>query len=202
MLYLLVAFWATTITPFAQAWHSRSCKCVSRKVFKAPSCHDRRSNQLQGPEDRCWPSFSRWERFNTSLGGRLIADAPVAAACYQGLAYNAKSCEVVSVELTNQSFVSDNPIALSYPTDSCPPKKLTGGACSLGDNPNQSCSSANATKGTSEGTCSIGDQPRFTVNATRIAHVVKAVNFARQRNIRLVIRNTGHDILRRYQYLR
>ena len=49
----------------------------------------------------------------------------------------------------------------------------------------------------SVGTCSIGDQPRYTINATEIADVAAGINFARQRNIRLVVRNTGHDILRR-----
>ena len=46
--------------------------------------------------------------------------------------------------------------------------------------------------------CSIGDQPLYTVNATEVADVVAGVNFAREHNVRLVIRNTGHDILRRF----
>ena len=43
-------------------------------------------------------------------------------------------------------------------------------------------------------TCSIGSSPVYTVDATSAADVIKGVNFARQKNIRLVIRNTGHDI--------
>ncbi|KAK6209013.1 hypothetical protein LQW54_006761 [Pestalotiopsis sp. IQ-011] len=33
----------------------------------------------------------------------------------------------------------------------------------------------------------------YVVNATTVKHVQAAVNFARSRNLRLVIRNTGHD---------
>lgn len=127
----------------------------------------------------------------------MILDTPVAASCYPGSKYDPTICASITEELTNQSFIALNPIALSYPTDSCPPSKLAGGACSIGDDPNEPCSSANSTSGIPMGNCSIGDQPRFTVNATEVGDVVKAVKYARRMNIRLVVRNTGHDILRR-----
>ena len=80
--------------------------------------------------------------------------------------------------LTNQTYIAETAIGLSYPTDSCPavdPKA---------ESPQK--------------TCSIGDQPRYTVNATEVSDVVATVKYASQKNLRLVIRNTGHDILRRY----
>lgn len=97
-----------------------------------------------------------------------------------------------------QSFIAENPIALSYPTDSCPPINATAGSsCTLGDQPNDTCPNGNLTTAVPAGSCSIGDQPRYTVNATAVADVAVGVNFARERNIRLVVRNTGHDLLRR-----
>ncbi|KAL9583996.1 MAG: hypothetical protein Q9212_002379 [Teloschistes hypoglaucus] len=45
--------------------------------------------------------------------------------------------------------------------------------------------------------CTLGDQPVYTVNATESGHVAKGIEFARKYNIRLVIRDTGHDLLRR-----
>lgn len=153
---------------------------------------------LQGPDDSSWPSLSLWAALNSSLSGKLIADTPVAESCYPGQAFDSRTCASIGVDLTSQTFVSDNPIALSYPTDSCPPINLP---CSAGDNPTESCPSANVTGAASVGTCSIGDQPRYTVNATEVAHVATGINFARQKNLRLVVRNTGHDILRRCEVL-
>ena len=149
----------------------------------------------QGPNDSCWPSTSQWGQFNDSLGGKLIADVPPAIVCYPGPDFDAQACATVGVELTNQSFVEDNPIALSYPTSSCPPVNLKANSCSIGYTGSAPCSTANTSAPV--GTCSIGDQPRFTVNATEACDVESAIIFAKQHNIRLVVRNTGHDILRR-----
>ena len=43
------------------------------------------------------------------------------------------------------------------------------------------------------GTCTLGGFPEYTVNVSTVAQVQLAVNFARSQNIRLVIKNTGHD---------
>lgn len=80
--------------------------------------------------------------------------------------------------MTNQTFLAETAIGLSYPTESCPPVNVTA------DLPLK--------------TCSIGDQPRFTVNATEVEDVAATIKYASQKNLRLVVRNTGHDILRRY----
>jgi hypothetical protein len=39
----------------------------------------------------------------------------------------------------------------------------------------------------------VGGYPEYTVNATTVAHIQLAVKFAGERNLRLVIKNTGHD---------
>jgi hypothetical protein len=78
-------------------------------------------------------------------------------------------------QLTNSTYVGDSPIALDYPIeDTCPASNIPLG-----------------------GTCSLGDSPRYTVNATTPADVQAGVNFARTKGIRLVVRNTGHDLLGR-----
>ncbi|KAI6782558.1 uncharacterized protein J7T54_003569 [Emericellopsis cladophorae] len=45
--------------------------------------------------------------------------------------------------------------------------------------------------------CTLGGFPEYSVNVTSVAQIQLAVNFARMRNIRLVVRNTGHDVLGR-----
>jgi FAD/FMN-containing dehydrogenase len=42
-------------------------------------------------------------------------------------------------------------------------------------------------------TCTQGGWPTYVVNATTVRHVQLAINFARNRNLRLVIKNSGHD---------
>jgi FAD/FMN-containing dehydrogenase len=41
--------------------------------------------------------------------------------------------------------------------------------------------------------CTNGGFPAYAVNVTNVAQVQLAVNFARSNNIRLVVKNTGHD---------
>lgn len=43
------------------------------------------------------------------------------------------------------------------------------------------------------GTCSLGTYPIYVVTAKSVRDVQSAVNFARNLNLRLVIKNTGHD---------
>lgn len=34
------------------------------------------------PGDECWPTAEEWSDFNATVGGRLIATVPLAAACH------------------------------------------------------------------------------------------------------------------------
>lgn len=45
--------------------------------------------------------------------------------------------------------------------------------------------------------CTLGNLAQFSVNATETSHVQKAVRFAALHDIRLVVKNTGHDFLGR-----
>jgi hypothetical protein len=89
------------------------------------------------------------------------------------------ACAQIVTQLTNSSFVGNNPIALDYPgdDDACPP--------------------VNYAIGQVAGNCTLGDVPVYSVDATSPADIQTAVNFARKRGLRLVVRNTGHDLLGR-----
>jgi FAD/FMN-containing dehydrogenase len=43
------------------------------------------------------------------------------------------------------------------------------------------------------GNCTVGGYPAYVVNVTSVAQIQAAVNFARNANLRLVIKNKGHD---------
>lgn len=44
-------------------------------------------------------------------------------------------------------------------------------------------------------TCTLGPAPVYTINATEPEEVVAGIKFAQENHVRLVIRNTGHDML-------
>lgn len=43
--------------------------------------------------------------------------------------------------------------------------------------------------------CTLGGFPSYSLNISTVADIQLAINFARNQNIRLVVRNTGHDFL-------
>lgn len=45
------------------------------------------------------------------------------------------------------------------------------------------------------GTCTLGAYPTYAVNVSTVSQIQLTLNFARNANIRLVIKNTGHDYL-------
>ncbi|KAL8778665.1 MAG: hypothetical protein Q9213_007313 [Squamulea squamosa] len=133
---------------------------------------------LIGPNDPCWPSLARWSSLNSTIAGKLIKNVQPAAPCYPGHYQDIAKCEYVNSQWTSQDYQTSTPIGLSYPTESCPVLNLTAG-----QQPSQSCT--------------LGDQPVYSVNATNASDVAKGVRFAKKYNLRLVIRDTGHDLLRR-----
>lgn len=43
------------------------------------------------------------------------------------------------------------------------------------------------------GTCTLGGYPSYSVNVSNVAQIQLGINIARNLNLRLVIKNTGHD---------
>lgn len=120
------------------------------------------------PGDQDWPSDDKWQRFNLSLSGTLLKPFPPGAVCYPTHpAFNAAACSFLLNNASSTSFHFDNPISVSniWPQ---------GNTCPILLNPT--------------GTCTQGGFPTYVVNATTVKHVQLAVNFARNNNIRLVIK--------------
>lgn len=119
------------------------------------------------PDDDAWPPETEWARLNETLGGALLQPKPAAAACYQGPDFNLEQCQYL---LTNASFTHfwvDEPlVALA--------EWSQGRTCALLMDP--------------VGNCTRGGFPEYVVNATSVKHIQAAVNFARNKNIRLVIK--------------
>lgn len=129
------------------------------------------------PGDADWPSQSTWERFNELLDGALIPTVPSAAPCYPnwGL-YDKAKCLAIQANFSSPWYHEDDPTSVQSPL-------FQGRTCLPFDSPN--------------GTCTLGGFPTHVVNVSTVAHVQLALNFARNNNLRLIVKNTGHDFLGR-----
>jgi hypothetical protein len=135
------------------------------------------------PGDKAWPSSSAWGALNDTVGGRLIATVPIAAPCHSLTTFPDNTSlsthdQERCAALQNVWFFPEthlaspsSPMAYQFSNDTCNPWSLPNAACKL------------------------GGHVAFTVNATCAEDVQKTVQFAKDNNVRLVIRNTGHDYL-------
>ncbi|KAG0258885.1 hypothetical protein DFQ27_004393 [Actinomortierella ambigua] len=148
-------------------------------AFGAPEEH----NVLDGlqcrclPSQPCWPSSASWSKFNQTVGGRLISTYPVARECH-GSFYDKTRCEDIK-----KGYFFDHWRQLQPgPVQHVNWETLGGKGC-LGFNQTQPCDQGNV--------------PLLTVNVSSVADIQATVSFASKHNLRLVIKNTGHDFLGR-----
>ncbi|KAF2818466.1 FAD-binding domain-containing protein [Ophiobolus disseminans] len=124
------------------------------------------------PGDKDWPSDEDWSAFNETLGGALLKPKPLASVCYYGDNYDARKCESIKQSWTGMNLHSDDPTSILS-------QWASGNSCTPTSQPNS--------------TCTQGGWPVYVVNAKSVRHIQLGINFARNNNIRLVIKNSGHD---------
>jgi len=98
-----------------------------------------------------------WTKLNQTLGGKLLAPAPPAAACHQGEAsFDAVVCAEISKAWTGDDFHVENPISSmwqQYNNDTCLPSP--------------------------EAPCSASGYPAYVIDARSASDVQKGVNFGK-----------------------
>ncbi|OLN96886.1 putative FAD-linked oxidoreductase-like protein 4 [Colletotrichum chlorophyti] len=128
------------------------------------------------PADDCWPKANAWEKLNRTVGGNLLKHLPPAAVCYnqfRGVStYDAAKCAEATAKWTDERWQISQPASQLWTWGS-------NNTCELTADPTR--------------TCSLGNYPEFVIIARTKEHVKAGVDFARSKNLRLVIRNTGHD---------
>ena len=139
------------------------------------------------PGDFCWPSQLTWQQLNTSVNGRLVATVPLGAPCHDPV-YNATECKSLQtnwLEPKQQLGYSPWTIVLhssSYSYDSSSSVMAPFFA-------NQSCDPFTP-KSTP---CTLGNYVDYAINVSQVSDISKGIAFAVKHNIRLVVRNTGHE---------
>jgi hypothetical protein len=124
------------------------------------------------PGTSSWPSDQAWTTLNNSVSGNLIASVPPGGVCHPGQPnYNNATCATVAnLWTTSWAFHQDDPVSSAYNNwnnDTCLPS------------PDVPCSDLG--------------YPVYVINATLPEHVQAGVNFARQNNVRLIVKTSGHD---------
>ncbi|KAK3370113.1 hypothetical protein B0H63DRAFT_307763 [Podospora didyma] len=127
------------------------------------------------PGDSCWPSTSTWSQFNSTVGGRLIATVPLAEACHAPKFDNA-TCQSLQSQWQAPDIHMENSASVMAPWFA-----------------NQTCDPFTA----ASKPCTLGNYVKYAVAVQSTADVIVTLKFAKQKNIRFVIRNTGHDYLGR-----
>ena len=128
----------------------------------------------------CWPKEYEFATLATQLSQSLLYPLPPASVCYPP----SGNCSSVIANYTNGNWRSDQPGSMQntnfetfiFPNDSI-------SACFL-----------NATLGFP---CTQGSVPPVGVDARSAGDVQAAINFTKQHNLKLVVKNTGHDYLGR-----
>ncbi|QKX54826.1 uncharacterized protein TRUGW13939_01915 [Talaromyces rugulosus] len=128
--------------------------------------------------DECWPEDISWQAFNATVGGHLIRSLPSAAVCHQGPFHNIQACNSTEQNWDNSFWRTNQSgayTALLWETGEY-------GQCYLDD---------------IDKPCDQGRVPYYSVNAHNVQDIQASVKFARERDLYLVIKNTGHDHLGR-----
>ncbi|KAI0848995.1 putative oxidoreductase [Daldinia vernicosa] len=129
------------------------------------------------PSESCWPSDEAWSQLNISINGNLVRLRPAGHVCHHPN-FDRRACDEL-LHLTRDSGWRASR-----------PDTLQDWVWEGGLSANQTCP---VVDGPSEAPCHQGRVPYYSAAVRSPDHVQKVVLFAKAHNIRLVVKNTGHD---------
>ncbi|KAF2839602.1 FAD-binding domain-containing protein [Patellaria atrata CBS 101060] len=134
------------------------------------------------PGQSCWPTRQEWAKFNLSISGRLQVTVPLASPCYGSSPdYNAATCRNIEAQYSNQAFKSE----FYGQTQNTQWETCGSSQCQI-------YTLAPETPPLN-GTCELGALSAYHVRAVSADDVQKTIRFVKKHNIRLSIKNSGHD---------
>jgi len=131
----------------------------------------------------CWPNENEFAALVTQLSQPLLHPLPPASACYPPSAPSG-NCSDVIAHYTNGNWRSDQPGSMQN----------TNFETFIFHNHSISACYLNTTLGIP---CGQGSVPPVGVDARSDGDIQAAVGFAKQHNLKLTVKNTGHDYLGR-----
>ncbi|KAI0360734.1 FAD-binding domain-containing protein [Trametes cingulata] len=136
--------------------------------------------------DSCWPSADDFAQLSSELSGPLIQPHPLAQPCYLNFSSeDTHACSDVLEHWEDGWWRSGHPGAMQAPNfETYVTVDDDVQACFL--NPSLA-----------KGQCEQGSVPVVGVEARSVADIQAAVRFTGKHNLRLVVKNTGHDFFGR-----
>ncbi|MCO5549801.1 hypothetical protein L7F22_003275 [Adiantum nelumboides] len=147
------------------------------------------------PTQSCWPNQSDWTSFNSSINGNLIQVTPWQSPCYvKPNGFQQPACQAVRLNYFDGKTRSDQIGATQLDNWSrCVTNAGLVGQCSLTASLTGQINPLPVT----DSTCQLGRLSPYGVNVQTNQDVVQALQFAKKFNIKVVIKNTGHEYLGR-----
>ncbi|KAJ5382128.1 FAD linked oxidase N-terminal [Penicillium concentricum] len=137
------------------------------------------------PGQKCWPSSKEWQQFNATIDGHLHETVPIAAPCYKNsLHYDENACQAV------EKYYGDSiPRGTHYGQTYWLNWETCGntGCALLETQPSELLYS----------TCALGRLSSYYVDVQDASHISAALRFVHAHNIRISVKNTGHDFFGR-----
>jgi hypothetical protein len=159
----------------------------------APYCRCR-------PWEACWPTEKDWAALNASVDGGLVRPKPIGYICHEPTFIHGACDDLLSLSRDSAWRASQPGKPLSSHTNLCVRLVqklmccLTGAlqhwVWESGSTPNETCMVGPSVR---ETPCNQGRVPFYSVIVRSVQHTQKAVRFAKEHNLRLVIKNTGHE---------
>jgi hypothetical protein len=140
---------------------------------------------IQTTRDSCWPSaYDDWPDLNDTLSGALMRTVPPGSVCYPALLwYSHSACTTVLSQWFNSSYHASDSVSVDYPiwaNNSCNPIYPNG-------------TSVTGDPDAGKRGCRQGNYPVFVLNATTPEQISTALTWAGGKDIRVVIKATGHS---------
>ncbi|GKZ60348.1 hypothetical protein AnigIFM49718_006690 [Aspergillus niger] len=128
------------------------------------------------PGDACWPSRDDWKRLNESISGHLVRVYPIGHVCHEPYFDQASCNQLIHLQYDSNWRAEQLGALQSFNWENWPRENEI---CTIEANPSSVCGQ--------------GRIPLYSAVIHSVDEICAVVRFARQRNIRLVIKNTGHD---------
>ena len=142
------------------------------------------------PSDDAWPDDAVWDTFNASVDGRLIRIVPEASPCHDPDFDEARCKDVRETWFIPQfQFVVLRPFFMYVLTLQLAHSLGRPGSIMNSVFYNQSCDLFTSR----DEPCTMENSAEYSVDISQAEHVVKAVRFVKEHNIRFIVKNTGHE---------
>lgn len=132
------------------------------------------------PHEDCWPADREWSSLNDTIQGNLVAVRPVASVCH-GPEFDVATCKFVKEQWHDSVWRAAQPGAVQWENWEAWAEQ------------NQTC----YIESTKDEQCGQGRISLYSAKVQTAEHIQQAVIFAQTHNLRLAIRNSGHDYIGR-----